>query len=48
VLLVDGRVVGEWSVRDGHVAPTMYEELPTRDRSAVDDEVAALDAFHQG
>ena len=42
VILVDGRVVGEWSVRDGHVAPTLYEELPRpADRSEVDDEVAA-------
>jgi DNA glycosylase AlkZ-like len=47
VILVDGRVVGEWSVRDGHVAPTLYEELPRRDRTAVEDEVEALDAFHQ-
>jgi hypothetical protein len=47
VMLVDGRVVGEWSVRDGHVVPASYEELPARDRSEVDDEVAALDAFHQ-
>jgi hypothetical protein len=48
VILVDGRVVGEWSVRDGHVAPTIYEELAARDRREVDDEVEALDAFHQG
>jgi hypothetical protein len=47
VILVDGRGVGEWSVKDGHVVPTVYEELSTRDRSAVDDEVSALDAFHQ-
>jgi hypothetical protein len=47
VILIDGRVIGEWSVRDGHVVPTIYEELSAPDRSAVDDEVAALDAFHQ-
>jgi hypothetical protein len=47
VILVDGRVVGEWSVRDGHVAPTIYEQLSARDKAEVDDEVAALDAFHQ-
>jgi hypothetical protein len=40
-------VVGEWSVRDGHVAPTIYEELSVPDGAAVDDEVSALDAFHQ-
>lgn len=47
VILVDGRVVGEWSVKDGRVAPTLYEELSAPDRAAVDDEVEALDAFHQ-
>ncbi|MFN8519873.1 MAG: winged helix DNA-binding domain-containing protein [Chloroflexota bacterium] len=47
VILVDGRVVGEWSVRDGHVRPTLYEELSAADRREVDDEVEALDAFHQ-
>lgn len=47
VILVDGRVVGEWSVREGHVVPTLYERLPARDRAEVDDEAAALDAFHQ-
>lgn len=47
VVLVAGRVVGEWSVRDGHVVPTLYEELSARDRAEVDDEVGALDAFHQ-
>jgi hypothetical protein len=47
VILVDGRVVGEWSVRDGHVVPAIYEELSARDRHGVDEEVAALDAFHQ-
>lgn len=47
VILVDGQVVGEWSVREGHVVPTLYEGLSLRDRSHVDDEVAALDSFHQ-
>jgi hypothetical protein len=47
VILVDGRVVGEWSIRDGHVAPTLYEALSARDGADVEDEVAALDAFHQ-
>lgn len=47
VILVDGRVGGEWSVKGGRVVPTLYDELSKTDRSAVDDEVAALDAFHQ-
>jgi hypothetical protein len=47
VILVDGHVVGEWSVRDGHIVPTLYEELSARDRAEVGDEVAALDAFHR-
>lgn len=46
VILVDGRAVGEWSVRDGHVVPTIYEKLSARDRAGVDDEVETLDAFH--
>ncbi len=48
VVLVDGRVVGEWSIRDGHVVPTIYEAVSARDRAEVDDEVTALDGFHQG
>jgi hypothetical protein len=47
VILVDGRVAGEWSVREGHVAPTLYDELSTGGRSAVDEEVAALDVFQR-
>lgn len=45
VVLVDGRVVGEWSIRDGHVEPTLYEALSTADRADVDDEVGRLDAW---
>lgn len=48
VILVDGRVVGEWSVRDGHVIPTIYEELSASDIAEVEDEAARLDEFHQG
>jgi len=48
VVLVDGHVVGEWSVREGHIAPMLYEDLSARDHGAVDAEVEALDAFHQG
>jgi len=48
VILVDGRAVGEWSVRDGHVVPTVCEALTARERSEVDADVAALHAFHSG
>ncbi len=45
VVLVDGQAVGEWSIRDGHVVPTLYEQLASTDRAEVDDEVARLDVF---
>ncbi|MBX3029842.1 MAG: AlkZ family DNA glycosylase [Chloroflexi bacterium] len=45
VVLVDGRVVGEWSIRDGHVEPTLYEALSATDRADVDDEIGRLDAW---
>jgi hypothetical protein len=48
VVLVDGRAVGEWSVRDGHVRATVWEGLGRRDAAAITDEVERLDAFHQG
>jgi hypothetical protein len=44
--LVDGAVVGGWSVRDGRVVIDSFEELAPRDRRAVEDERAALEAFH--
>jgi hypothetical protein len=44
--LVDGVVAGAWSVRDGRVVLDPFEELRARDRRAVDDERAALEAFH--
>jgi hypothetical protein len=44
--LVDGRVAGAWSLRDGRVVLDPYEELGSRDRSAVEDEREALEAFH--
>jgi hypothetical protein len=44
--LVDGRVVGAWSLRDGRIVLDPYEELARRDRDAVEDERAALEAFH--
>jgi hypothetical protein len=44
--LVDGRVVGAWSLREGRVALDPYEELAARDRRAVERVRDALEAFH--
>jgi len=46
VVLVDGRVVATWSVRDGIVVVDPLEDLPVRDRRAIDAERAALQALH--
>jgi Winged helix DNA-binding domain len=45
-VLVDGRVVAGWSVRDGRVVLDPYEELAARDAKAVETEREALEAFH--
>jgi hypothetical protein len=45
-VLVDGRVVAAWSLRDGRIDLDPYEELSAGDRRAVEDERAALEAFH--
>jgi hypothetical protein len=45
-VLVDGRVVAAWSLREGRVVLDPYEKLARRDRDAVEDERAALEAFH--
>ena len=45
--LVDGRVVGAWSVREGRIDLDPFESLEARDQRAVDDERDALEAFHQ-
>jgi hypothetical protein len=45
-VLVDGRVVASWSVRDGRVEVTPFERLARRDQDAVEEERAALEAFH--
>jgi hypothetical protein len=45
--LVDGRVVGSWTIRDGVVALDLFEDLGRRDRDAVEEERAALEAFHR-
>jgi hypothetical protein len=47
VYLVDGRVAGAWSVKDGHVRTNPFEELPARVVRQVNDEAERLDAFHQ-
>jgi hypothetical protein len=44
--LVDGRVVGAWSLRDGRIVLDPYEELSAADRRAVEREREALEAFH--
>jgi hypothetical protein len=44
--LVDGRVVGAWSLRDGKIVLDPFEALSPPDRQAVEDERAALEAFH--
>ena len=44
--LVDGHVAGAWIVREGRVVLDPYEDLARRDRAAVEDERAALEAFH--
>jgi hypothetical protein len=44
--LVDGRVAGAWSLREGRVILDPYEELSARDGRAVEREHEALEAFH--
>ena len=44
--LVDGRVVGGWSVKGGRVVLDPYEDLKRGDRTAVEREREALEAFH--
>ena len=44
--LVDGRVVGGWSLRDGRIVLDPWKELGARDRKAVEREREALEAFH--
>ena len=42
-VLVDGRVAGAWSVRDGRIVVEPYERLPRRE---VEEERQRLEAFH--
>lgn len=44
--LVDGRVVGAWSLRDGRIALDPFEEVSTRDQRAIEEEREALESFH--
>ena len=44
--LVDGRVAGAWSLRDGRIALDRYEPLASREERAVEREREALEAFH--
>jgi hypothetical protein len=45
-VLVDGRVVAAWSLRDGQVVVEPYEAIARRDRDAIEAERTALEAFH--
>jgi hypothetical protein len=45
-VLVDGRVVAAWSLRDGRIEVEEYEEIGPGNRRAIEDERAALEAFH--
>ncbi len=44
--LVDGRVAGAWSLREGRIVLDPFEELSAADERAVEDEREALEAFH--
>ncbi len=45
-VLVDGRVVAAWTLREGRIEVQEYESIAARDRYAIEDERAALEAFH--
>ena len=44
--LVDGKVAGAWSAKDGLIQLDHFEPLSAADRRAVEDERAALESFH--
>jgi len=46
-VLVDGRIVAGWSARDGKIQIDTFEDLDRRSREAIEDERAALEAFHR-
>jgi hypothetical protein len=45
-VLVDGRVVAAWSLREGRIVVDPFEDIGPADRRVVEDERAALEAFH--
>ena len=45
-VLVDGRVVAAWSLKDGRVVVDPYEPISRKDAADIEDERAALEAFH--
>jgi hypothetical protein len=45
--LVDGRVVGAWSVREGRVVLDPFESVSKDGERAIERERSALEAFHQ-
>jgi hypothetical protein len=44
--LVDGQVAGTWRYEGGRVATSPFEPLPRRVNRELEDEAAALAAFH--
>ena len=46
-VLVDGRVVATWSLRDGDVVVEPLEPIGRADREAIEDERAGLEALHE-
>ena len=46
-VIVDGRVVGAWSVVDGRIVVDPFEDLPASVQRAVDAEREALETFHR-
>lgn len=45
-ILVDGRVVAGWRLREGRIVIEEYEPISARVRDAIEDERAALEIFH--
>ena len=45
-VLVDGRVVAGWSLKDGRIVVDPYEPVSVRDADAIEVERVALQAFH--
>ena len=45
-ILVDGTVVGAWSLKDGRIVIDTYEEIRPNDREEIEEEREALERFH--